>query len=375
MVRLALLVQLKGLGTITRELASHALSGVDASPSPRPAGGSPSPDAGGAAASDRRRLLQTSLDFLNKLTADELFGAVPALRDTLAAPPPASPQPSAAQPAPSASADDGGGGKRARGLTVQLPGSPPATPHLRASRPLRRRGLFRRSAHGSPRAHRGRGGAVWPQPELAPPPPQPEAPADSGELAEQESKSIAAARDALERAFTDEAAPLRPFEEAPLPTQQAFSKASAPPDDAPPPPRTWLQGGASAFGSLWRGVATGASALGGGVGQRLVPSYHPFGFQLYLTQEGISVGLHPEARGAPSPELPGKSADLLGATPPNAAAGSTELPAELGADVPHEVAEIMDRGATSLAEGAAAAVAPQPQNRRAQVRPSCQPEA
>ena len=146
----------------------------------------------------------------------------------------------------------------------------------------------------------------------------------------------------------------------------------------------------SRIGSLWERVR----ARVGQLNDSYAPTYHPFGLQLYLNVEGISVGLHPEQRGkrqrskraspkrAASAALRGSKAPsqhLGNDTPPEASAATSAaelqrmseqlhkheeadeaLPGEFGTDIEGEVADLLTRGNSgdyATAEGASAAAA------------------
>jgi hypothetical protein len=418
-VRLALLVQLKGLSAITRELATHALSGSE-SLSPRASPTIP------AATPNQQHLLKTSLEFLNKLTADELFGTARDLAagdpsDSQANPqspdrseyshiPSLDPAPllSPGDPEPLASAESspaelkgkshppvfsGAASPRvqekwmvsteprhaAQGLKVQPPGSarvpflrvgelmaspelalaarglkaqPPVSrgvgsPGLRRTRLRQRSWLQRRRQQGSPRASKA--STSLPSLTSGTRPEERGVKPSGGSEISIEAKAIREARTSLERAFSNDSATSSHIDSV------AASHLTRKPDrphtphtsDVSSPAAAPLQPQLSTWGNLWRGVASSAAALRDSA--RIVPSYHPFGFQLYVTPEGISVGLN-----ASSPSRPTSPQNRVPSPEPaDAAGGVGDLPAELGQDVPHEVAEIVDRGASSMAQGAA----------------------
>lgn len=97
---------------------------------------------------------------------------------------------------------------------------------------------------------------------------------------------------------------------------------------------------------LWSAAQTGASRFNDHY--NVIPSYHPFGLQLYLNPEGVSVGLHSDDVEAGSPSSSGS--DGTAQSPPSrheAAERVTgdDLPGEVGDDLEHEVSDLVDRGA------------------------------
>eukprot|EP00892_Ulva_mutabilis_P003885 jgi/Ulvmu1/1869/UM012_0025.1 len=95
---------------------------------------------------------------------------------------------------------------------------------------------------------------------------------------------------------------------------------------------------------LWSAAQTGAARFNDHY--NVIPSYHPFGLQLYLNPQGVSVGLHSDDADMVSP-----SSSVDGAThsqPRHPAAervAGDDLPGAVGDDLEHEVSDLVDRGA------------------------------
>jgi hypothetical protein len=473
-VRLALLVQLKGLSVITRELASHALSWPPHSPcaphtSAPLTSKAPAPCAAGSTAAalaegmqeaggeSHHDLLQASLSFLSRMSMDDLSGVLTlndlperAVVATPSAPkdlPTNSPASCAAPPsplrapvplaranhAPSCSPADRGSARSRGPETAPQPAPQPAptnagalataataprnlsahhrslslphcdpTPRWRATAlspvTFRRRATHSRgqlgSKRGSPRAHTSAARVV--------PPPRAEFSSEcsggflgghSGSMVGVAAEDTAieaarlvllqskmhlegeagAGRQAVTQAASDPDLDLvARVSTAPAPAatdaqghardapHPRWQPSSMPPLEMPPlatktvsiPParprsEEWARGALQPLQRLWGGVRAGMGSLNDHFA--IVPSYHPFGLQLYLTPEGVSVGLHPErapfegsrdsnvgAREAAQSTSAGDK-ERVAVDPPEAA----PMLGEVGQDVAHEVADLL----------------------------------
>lgn len=97
---------------------------------------------------------------------------------------------------------------------------------------------------------------------------------------------------------------------------------------------------------LWSAAQTGASRFNDHY--NVIPSYHPFGLQLYLNPEGVSVGLHSDDVESGSPSSSGSGGTAQSHPPRHEAAERVtgdDLPGEVGDDLEHEVSDLVDRGA------------------------------
>lgn len=403
MVRLALLMQLKGLPSVTREVAAHALAipGLMADTS----GSAPS----GQASSDHpnHQLLQSSLAFLNRFTIEDLsttpFSSTGALRERHGF---ASGQQTRSRSeqnrtyihAPAADLRDAPHGN-ALGAAIRPSGGArgwnmPSPTRRRRSPALRAMGGRARSSspqagnlpgrsQRNPRRHQSsrqgrsptRGSkavshaaagalglhnfstdlrdsdsghvqhkAAEPWRAMLPRPPAHTAsrsasapPADTGAS---EHRQVALERLASVRSAMSDSDGMAVSQSAPAERRRrgaaAVAALAAARDRA-----------GAKLADLWSAAQSGAVRLNDHY--NVIPSYHPFGLQLYLNPQGVSVGLHSDDAEASSPSSSsGSDGTARSQRPLHAAAervAGDDLPGTIGDDLEQEVSDLVDRGA------------------------------
>lgn len=394
MVRLALLMQLKGLPSVTREVAAHALAMPGLSADTEAPTGSDQPH------HPNHQLLQSSLAFLNRFTIEDLtslpFASVSApgadadrkahLRSTSDAGaymhvPAAEPQQQFDGAALAASIRPSGGGGRGWNIPFQagrrwsptmggrarsssppsgtLPGRDPPSPAYsqqprRGRSPARGRkfaghavagvmgsdyissGLWRGADDAALLQAHTRQQRQHPQQRSVSAPP---AEAGAAPHSDADLERLASMRSAISES---DGMAVSGVATAGGPVDRRRRRAAVAALAA-----ARNRAGAKLAG-LWSAAQSGAVRFN--EHYNVIPSYHPFGLQLYLNPEGVSVGLHSDDVVAGSPPSSSGDSSHTGQSPPprHAAAervSGDDLPGTVGDDLEQEVSDLVDRGA------------------------------